>query len=70
MSFMDVPFLPLLDGATVGPMLAATTIDPWRVWRITGDLVLAFFARHFDGATSTLLDGPNPQHPEATYGPA
>jgi hypothetical protein len=30
MSFMDVPFLPQLDGAAVGPMLAATTIDAGR----------------------------------------
>jgi dienelactone hydrolase len=70
MSFMDVPFLPLLDGAAVGPMLAATTIDARRMWRITSELVLAFFARHFDGATTDLLDGPNPQHPEAAFGPA
>ena len=69
MSFMDVPFLPLLEGAAVGPMLAATSIDAGRVWRITGDLVLAFFARHFDGAAA-LLDGPSPQHPEAAFGPA
>ena len=69
MSFMDVPFLPLLEGATVGPMLAATTIDARRMWRITCDLVLAFFAKHFDGATAALLDGPNPQHPEAAFGP-
>jgi hypothetical protein len=70
MSFMDVPFLPLVDGAAVRPMLAATTIDAGRMWRITSDLVLAFFARHFDGATTDLLDGPNPRHPEAAFGPA
>jgi predicted dienelactone hydrolase len=70
MSFMDVPFLPVVDGAAVGPMLAATTIDARRMWRITSDLVLAFFARHFDGATADLLDGPNPHHPEAAFGPA
>ena len=69
MSFMDVPFLPLLEGAAVGPMLAATTIDARRMLGITCDLVLAFFAKHFDGAASALLDGPNPQHPEAAFGP-
>ena len=51
-------------------MLAATTIDARRMWRITCDLVLAFFAKHFDGATSALLDGPSQQHPEAAFGPA
>ena len=70
MSFMDVPFLPRIDGAAVEAMLAATTIDVRRMWRITSDLVLAFFARHFDGATTALLDGPNPQWPEAVFGPA
>jgi predicted dienelactone hydrolase len=70
MSFMDVPFLPLVDGAAVGPMLAATSIDAGRMWRITSDLLLAFFARHFDGAAADLLDGPSPQYPEALFGPA
>ena len=69
MSFMDVPFLPLIDGAAVEAMLAATTIDARRMWRITSDLVLAFFAKHFDGTPTALLDG-NPQHPEAVFGPA
>jgi hypothetical protein len=55
LSFMDAPFLPAEEGSLVAPMLAATTIDPHRMWRITGDLLLAFFAKHLDGHHRTLL---------------
>ena len=70
LSFMDVPFLPQVDGAVVASMLAATTIDPARMWRLTGDLVLAFFARYLDQRPATVLDGPDPSRPELSYGPA
>ena len=69
LSFMDVPFLPVQDGAAVTSMLAGTTIDPARMWRITSDVVLAFFAKHLDGQSAPLLDGPNPTYPELTFGP-
>jgi pimeloyl-ACP methyl ester carboxylesterase len=47
-SFMDVGLLPLPDGSPVKAMLAATRIDPRRMWRITCDVLLAFFATHLD----------------------
>jgi hypothetical protein len=46
LSFMDVPFLPVTDTSIVRPALAAAKIEPRRMWRITCDLLLAFFARH------------------------
>ena len=67
MSFMDVPFLPLREGSIVTAMLAATRIAPQRMWRITSDLLLAFFARHLDGAAAPLLDGASADYPELTF---
>jgi hypothetical protein len=49
LSFCDVPFLPHGADAAVVAMLAATTIAPQRMWRVTSDAVLAFFAKHLDG---------------------
>jgi hypothetical protein len=51
-------------------MLAATTIEPARMWRVTSDVVLAFLARHLDDGPAALLDGPDPGYPELAYGPA
>jgi predicted dienelactone hydrolase len=71
LSFMDVPFLPQQDGAAVASMLAATTIAPQRMWRVTSDAVLAFFAKHLDRVDEvSLLDGPDPAYPELAFGPA
>jgi hypothetical protein len=70
LSFMDVPFLPQQDRAAVASMLAATTIEPERMWRITSDAVLAFLAKHLDGVDGALLDGPDPAYPEVAFGPA
>ena len=67
LSFMDVPFLPQQDGAAVASMLAATTIGPERMWRITSDAVLAFFAKHLEGAERGLLDDPDPACPEIAF---
>jgi predicted dienelactone hydrolase len=67
-SFMDLPFLPLRDGAAVRGMLAATRIEPRRMWRVTCDVLLAFFGRHLDGAPAPLLDGRAPDHPELVFG--
>ena len=68
-SFMDIPFLPLTDGSVVKPALDATKIKPQRMWRITCDLLLAFFGRHLNGAASPLLDGPADDYPELIIGP-
>ena len=68
-SFMDIPFLPLTDGSVVKPALDATKIKPQRMWRITCDLLLAFFGRHLNGAAAPLLDGPADDYPELIIGP-
>jgi dienelactone hydrolase len=69
LSFMDVPLLPLRDDSPIKPMLAATQIEPRRMWRITCDLLLAFFAHHLDqAATPPLLVGPSGDYPELTFG--
>lgn len=68
LSFMDVPFLPVTDASIVKPAVEATKIEPQRMWRITCDLLLAFFARHLSGAAAPLLDGLADQYPELTIG--
>jgi pimeloyl-ACP methyl ester carboxylesterase len=69
LSFMDVPFLPLTDTSIVRPALAAATIEPQRMWRITCDLLLAFFAMHLNSDSAPLLDGLADNYPELTVGP-
>ena len=69
LSFMDVPFLPHGPTAPVAAMLAATSIAPERMWRITSDLVLAFFAKQLDGGDAKVLDGPDPAYPELAFRP-
>ena len=54
MSFMDLPFLSVSDDSPARAMLRQTSIDPTRMWRITSDLLLAFFAEHRDGAPGTI----------------
>jgi dienelactone hydrolase len=69
-SFMDVPFLPVTDASIVKAALDATKIQPQRMWRITCDLLLAFFARHLNGAAAApVLDGIADEYPELTIGP-
>jgi dienelactone hydrolase len=68
-SFMDVAFLPLTDASIVKPAVEAMRIQPHRMWRITCDLLLAFFARHLNGAAAPLLDRPAADFPELTAGP-
>jgi pimeloyl-ACP methyl ester carboxylesterase len=69
LSFMDVPLLPLYDDSPVKPMLAATQVEPRRMWRITCNVLLAFFAHHLDrAAIPPLLAGPSGGYPELTYG--
>jgi dienelactone hydrolase len=70
LSFMDVPFLPVTDASIVKPALDATKIRPQRMSRITCDLLLAFFARHLNGAAAApVLDGLADGYPELTIGP-
>ena len=68
-SFMDVPFLPVTDASIVKPGLDAISIQPDRMWRITCDLLLAFFARHLNGSAAPLLDAPAADYPELIVGP-
>jgi dienelactone hydrolase len=69
MSFMDVPFLPLRDDSPARTLLAAASIDPRRMWRITSDVLRSFFAQHLDGVDSPILDNVTSDYPEITLGP-
>jgi len=68
MSFMDVPFLSVRPGTPVAGMLAATTIRPERMWRLTSDLLLAFFGEHLDGFSDAVTDHAA-DRPEVRFGP-
>jgi hypothetical protein len=68
-SFMDVPLLPVTDRSIVKPALDAIKIEPHRMWRLTCDLLLAFFGRHLNGAAAPLLDSPAKDYPELIVGP-
>jgi hypothetical protein len=61
----------LADGSPVKAMLATAQIEPRRMWRITCDMLLAFFAHHLDQAAATppVLAGPSGAYPELTFGP-
>ena len=67
-SFMDAPFLPVAPGSMGAASLASVRLDGRRTWRIVCDHLLAFFARHLDGAAAPLLDGPTPAFPEVKHG--
>jgi hypothetical protein len=58
-----------MDDSIVKPAIDATKIQPQRMWRITCDLLLAFFARHLNGAAAPVLDGLADEYPELTIGP-
>jgi hypothetical protein len=67
---MDVPFLPLQAESPARAMLAATQIAPQRMWRITCDLVLSFFATQLQQAgIPSILAGPSDDYPELSFGP-
>jgi hypothetical protein len=69
LSFMDVPLLPLQGESPAKVMLAATQIEPRRMWRITCDLLLAFFGSYLQGADiPSLLAGPSGDYPELSFG--
>jgi dienelactone hydrolase len=70
LSFMDVPFLSLKGESPAQAMLAATRIAPQRMWRITCDLLLSFFATHLRQAgIPSVLAGPSDDYPELSFGP-
>ena len=70
LSFMDVPLLPLPSESPAKAMLAATQIEPRRMWRITCDLLLAFFATHLgQEGSDSLLEEPWGDYPEVSFGP-
>jgi dienelactone hydrolase len=70
LSFLDVGLLPVQGEGPVKAMLAATSIEPRRMWRLTCDVLLAFFATHLHQATTPpLLAGPSDDYPELAYGP-
>jgi dienelactone hydrolase len=70
LSFLDVRLLPLRGEAPpIKAMIAATRIEPRRMWRVTCDVLLAFFATHLQqAATPPLLEGPSDDYPELAYG--
>jgi dienelactone hydrolase len=69
LSFLDVGLLAVRGEGPVKAMLAATSIEPRRMWRITCDLLLAFFATHLgEAATQPLLHGPSGDYPELSFG--
>jgi predicted dienelactone hydrolase len=68
-SFMDVGLLPLPAGSPVQTMLATASIDPRRMWRVTCDVLLAFFGTHLQQeSVPPLLEGPRDEYPELRYG--
>ena len=65
-SYSDAPFLPA--GAEIlRSLVGGATIEPERMWRVTSDLLLAFFDAHLNGNPAPLLDGPSPDYPEVRF---
>ena len=50
-------------------MLAATSIRPERMWRLTTDLLLAFFAEHLDDLDDATEGFAGTDQPEVSLGP-
>ena len=69
MSFMDIPFLRVHRDSPVAGMLAATSIEPERMWRITSDLLLGFFNRYLDFVSTPDVAFAGPATPEVSIGP-
>jgi len=69
LSFLDVPLLPMHDQSPIKAMLAATSIEPRCMWRITCDVLLTFFATHLQQAAAPpLLEEPSDDYPELAFG--
>ena len=65
-SYSDAPFLPA--GAEIlRALVGGATIKPDRMWRVTSDLLLAFFNRHLHGTPAPLLTGPSAEYPEVQF---
>jgi predicted dienelactone hydrolase len=65
-SYSDAPFLPA--GAEIlESLVGGATIEPERMWRVTSDLLLAFFDRYLNENPAPLLDGPSPVYPEVQF---
>jgi dienelactone hydrolase len=65
-SYSDAPFLPA--GAEIlRSLVGGATIEPERMWRVTSDLLLAFFNAHLNGTLAPLLDGPSREYPEVQF---
>jgi hypothetical protein len=63
-SYSDAPFLPA--GAEIlRSIVGGATIEPERMWRLTGDLLLAFFNTHLLGNAAPVLADPSSVYPEA-----
>ena len=69
LSFMDVPFLPVPPAGPIAAMLGATSIGPERMWRLTSDLLLAFFAEHLHDSDDPTCGAPPAPRPELVLGP-
>jgi predicted dienelactone hydrolase len=65
-SFSDLSFLPI-PAELVAPFLGGATIAPDRMWRVTSDVLLAFFDRHLNGSPAPLLAGPSAKYPEIKF---
>jgi hypothetical protein len=48
-------------------MLATASIQLRRTWRITSDLLLAFFARHLEQEPSPSIDQISRDYPEVVF---
>jgi hypothetical protein len=49
-------------------MIAATRIDPRRMWRVTCEVLLAFFGTHLEHEpVPPLLDRPSDVYPELRH---
>jgi predicted dienelactone hydrolase len=65
-SYSDATFLP--GGSEIlRSLVGGATIEPERMWRVTSDLLLAFFNTHLNGTPAPLLDGPSPEYPEVQF---
>jgi hypothetical protein len=65
-SYSDAPFLPA--GAEIlESLVGGATIEAERMWRVTGDLLLAFFNAHLNGTPAPLLDDPSAAYPEVQF---
>ena len=69
MSFMDISFLPIREDSPARGLRETTSIEPDRMWRITSDLLLAFFGEHLHGRPGPSLDDVSAAYPEIGVGP-